>query len=679
MVTGRMAKPAKSSEGIFTTQKLKALLESGLGGPVNSRTALAAAMCQEGCEITVHGIDAWFKHVDSNYAIPRASVDGHRRSYPIPHQRWPVLLDIFSIGLEDLEQDDSSFRRWCFARRRAQRKRRPHASLALNLAYCGCVADADQTTALISAERQWLLDQGCRVYDLNDASMGSDTDKVRSLQRAHLLFCHLCADSVADPVVKEIIDYATRQQLPLLLSVDPDIDLRGRCAPAKVLKRPKTFGPRYQQQLFRALSTLADEPLQSRVRDRAFWPPQQPVTDRPSIAVLPFINFTGEDEHSLFADSMTEDITSLLARIPEFFVIAHATTRIYQNSLPDIQAVRRDLGVRYILEGSLRRIGNHLRINAQLVDAETGRGLWSERFEHGLADPFLAQDELTAAVCAQLEPRVRLDDIAYGARHGSISAWRLWQEGWHWLFVDAPAPMPSRSMHCFEQALAQEPGYGLAHAGISIGLCTGMLWGGLGPEVMPKARHHAEQASRLLPEHPVALYAMGMMTFTEPKGLELPLTYLQRAVELEPSNAMYQGVYGYLLANLGQAEQGLERCRYAMRLSPKDAREPFLCYMLGNAYISSGLYREAIDVMSRCRRFSEVDFIWVMMGFAYAQLGDRRRAIGCLRQIREPRPYRFYRYGILATLWLGLPVADKENYLALFPQAGLDAAFSVPA
>jgi len=403
-----MAKAAKSSEGILTTQKLKALLEPGLGGGVASRSALAAAMCREGEGITVHGIDVWFKHVDANYAILRASVDGHRRSYPIPEQRWPVLLDIFSIELEDIARDDDSFRRWCFACRRARRSQRPQARLSLSLAYYSSGVDCECGAELIDAERQWLLEQGCRIHDIDDTAMESGAAKIRALQRAHLLLCHLAPDSLGDPVCEEIVDYATQQQLPLLLSVDPGIALTGCCAAARVLERPKAFGRRYQQQLFSALSAMADEPLQLRTPGQAFWPRQQPTTDRPSIVVLPFVNFTGCDEHTLFADGMTEDLTTLLAGIPEFFVIAHATAR----ALPDTQTVRHELGVRYVLEGSIRRAGRQLRINAQLVDAETGRGLWSQRFERSLADPFRAQDELTAAICAQIEPRLRLDAIA---------------------------------------------------------------------------------------------------------------------------------------------------------------------------------------------------------------------------------------------------------------------------
>jgi predicted Zn-dependent protease len=165
---------------------------------------------------------------------------------------------------------------------------------------------------------------------------------------------------------------------------------------------------------------------------------------------------------------------------------------------------------------------------------------------------------------------------------------------------------------------------------------------------------------------------MGMITFFEPESLCVPLEYLEKAVELEPSNAMYQGVYGYLLANLGRAEDGVERCLAAMRLSPRDSREPFLTYMLGAAYIANAQYELAIETMTRCRRFSEVDFIWVMIAFAHHQLGEDDRAITALKSIERPRPYRFYRYALTESLWMELPRADKDAFLPLFAVAGLD-------
>lgn len=279
-VAAFMVRLVQSSEGILTTRKLKALLESGLGGGVSSRRALAVAMCQEGEKITVHGIDAWFKHVDSNYAIPRTSLNGPRRSYPIPEQRWPVLLDIFGIELEDLALDDDSFRRWCFARRH----RRPQASLGLNLAYYRCGSSAGNVVGLIDAERRWLREQGCRILDLNDAVMAADMVNIAALQQAQLLLCHLDADHSGDPLCRQLVDYAMLAQLPLLLSVEPGTTLTGRCSPLRVLMRPKTFGRRYQRQLFSVLSALHEALLPLR------------RSGRPALRVLSFVKGGDHDE-----------------------------------------------------------------------------------------------------------------------------------------------------------------------------------------------------------------------------------------------------------------------------------------------------------------------------------------------------------------------------------------------
>ena len=162
-----------------------------------------------------------------------------------------------------------------------------------------------------------------------------------------------------------------------------------------------------------------------------------------------------------------------------------------------------------------------------------------------------------------------------------------------------------------------------------------------------------------------------MITFVEPVSLCVPLEYIERAVHLEPSNPMYQGVNGYLVANLGEAQRGVDQCLYAMRLSPKDSREPFLCYMLGAACIAGEQYELAIETMTRCRRFSEVDFIWLMIAFAHAQLGECERAVAALRRIETPRASSFYRFAIRERLWLELPVREKEAFLELLEVAGI--------
>jgi adenylate cyclase len=306
-----------------------------------------------------------------------------------------------------------------------------------------------------------------------------------------------------------------------------------------------------------------------------------------------------------------------------------------------------------------------LRVTAQLVDALNGRELWANKFDQVVAGPFAVQDDITRAICAQLEPQMRLDDIAYGNRSGSVQSWRLWQEGWYDLFVDAPMPVPVRSLELFRKALALDPDYPLAHAGIAIALSTGMLWGGISPEEFPVIRHHAEWAYKHLPENPAVLYAMAMWSFVQPIKMSVALEYVSKAVDLEPSNPLYRAVRGYLVANLGDAKAGLEECLRAMRLSPKDSREPFICYMLGNAYIADGQYDLAIDTMTRCRQFSVVDFIWIMLAFSHMQLGDTQSAMECLSSIENPRPLQFYKWSIRERLWLTVPSADKERFLAM--------------
>ena len=146
---------------------------------------------------------------------------------------------------------------------------------------------------------------------------------------------------------------------------------------------------------------------------------------------------------------------------------------------------------------------------------------------------------------------------------------------------------------------------------------------------------------------------------------------MTRALELEPSNAMYHAICGYLLATVGEAQLGLERCRFALRLSPRDSREPFLCYMLGNALVANGDYEEAIEVMTRSRRYSEVDYIWIIIAFAHFRLGANHRAIACLQSIQKPRSMKLYAWSVTDRMWLGVPAETKVEFLKLFRHAGI--------
>ena len=660
----------ETSAGVFTTQKLQALLDCRRNPDVPSRAALAEAVTAiSGADesITVHGIDAWFKRYDSNYGIEKQSLERGRRTYPIPGGRWAALLEVFDLSMDDLAPRDPDFRRWCFEARRAQvakpKPKAPEHQRPLLVVHTAADARAlASTLRTLEAADYALIRPEADTAD-------PEAEIVRQLNAVQAAIVFTPLDGSEDPLLFGTLEHARRLGVPALCVCHDGPCLERAIDAGFDVLLPDPEGG--DDEIAARLSTLTQR-APSRARPPApSWTRPEPVTDRPSIAVLPFVNLGGEDGNGLLADGLTEDITTLLSRIPEFFVIANSTMQVYRDDAPDVATLREHLGVRYLMKGSVRGAGGKVRVSVELVDAKTGASVFARRFDRALDDLFEVQDDVTLAVCAQLEPKLRLDDMAYGARAASLPAWRLWQEGWHWLFVDAPEPVPKRALDRFEQAIALESDYALGHAGKAIALSTGMLWGGLGPERMVEAKDHAETAYKLLPENPVALYAMALITFVEPVSLTVPLEFVERAVELEPSNPMYHGVAGYLVANLGDAQRGVDQCLHAMRLSPKDSREPFLCYMLGASYIANEQYELAIETMTRCRRFSEVDFIWLMIAYAHAQLGEVDRAIASLKRIETPRPYRFYRFAVQESLWLKLPPLDKQNFLRLFEHAGI--------
>ncbi len=682
---GRRTAPPATTEGLFTTRKLQALLDARLNPSVGKRTQLAEAIAAaEGHAFTVHAIDAWFKRNDANLPVlKRTSLEPGHNSFPVPHSHWAALFQIFGIEMDDLAPNDQMFRSWCFRAAR-DRYRRPNTThTARQKLFLCCSAGAE---AQLQRDAEHIRSLG---YDVlmaaapapeapatTTASTTAEWSALRGLDQCVALLAILSDTNEQD--LPEALQFARASQLPVIIASLHSTRGAAWMQQSTVLQRDPRALPAYNTALANAL-TEALEPTRRRASTPdartsippSPWPDVRLISDRPSIAVLPFANLTGNPDHELTTDSIVDDLVSMLSRIPEFFVISRMSTQNFKHAAPDCRDVGRQLGVRYVLVGSVRGSGERLRITAQLVDTSNGVPVWNGRFDRIFDDPFAVQDQLVLEICAQLEPQVRHRDIQYGSRTGDVRSWRLWQEGWHYLFVDAPTPIPQRSLALFEQAIALDASYAPAHAGIAIALGTGMVWGGVSATNLQRAMHHAEQAYRLLPENPLSLYAMGMLSFIQPIRMETPLEYVLRAIALEPSNPMYQAICGYLQATVGNTQQGVDQCEYAMRLSPMDAREPFLCYMLGNAYVCNRQYERAIETMTRCRRFSEVDFIWIMLAFAHSQLGEPHRAVACLQSIKAPRPYRLYEWSVYERMWLTTARDEKARFLALFDQAGI--------
>src|SRR6202040_300930 len=164
-------------------------------------------------------------------------------------------------------------------------------------------------------------------------------------------------------------------------------------------------------------------------------PSSLPLPDKPSIVVLPFANMSGDAEQEFFADGITEDLISALSRYPSLFVIARNSSFTYKGRAVDVKQVGRELGVRYVLEGGLRKAGNRIRVTAQLVEAETGKHVWAERYDRDLADIFALQDEITEAVTIAIAPAVAGAEQQRALRNppGSLDAWAAYQrDALHW-------------------------------------------------------------------------------------------------------------------------------------------------------------------------------------------------------------------------------------------------------
>jgi adenylate cyclase len=295
------------------------------------------------------------------------------------------------------------------------------------------------------------------------------------------------------------------------------------------------------------------------------------LPDRPSIAVLPFANLSGDPEQDYFVDGMVEDIITGLSRIKWLFVIARNSSFAYKGKSPDIRQVGRELGVRYVLEGSVRRAAARVRITGQLVEAASGRHIWAERYDRALDDVFALQDEITANVVGAIEPSLRRAEIerVRRKRPEHLDAYDLVLRATP--FVDTPMPDgASQALPLLERALALEPDYALAHGYVA--WCHEILFvrAGRREENRRAAIRHAHAAILHGRDDAMALtlggFAIGMVEHDRAAAREA----FEAAVALSPSSALTYSMGSILRAWAGEAERAVEWGEQALRLSPFD-------------------------------------------------------------------------------------------------------------
>ncbi len=323
---------------------------------------------------------------------------------------------------------------------------------------------------------------------------------------------------------------------------------------------------------------------------------ERPVSlpDKPSIAVLPFQNLSGDPDQEYFSDGISEDITTALSRIRQFFVIARNTSFTFKGRAVDVQAIAKDLGVRFVLEGSVRKAGNRVRITAQLIDGETGNHIWAEKYDRALDDIFEIQDEITQTVVGTIEPelsrfeqdRARLKPIE------NLDAWDLYQKGlWHlWRRTESDNAEATR---LFESACALDPEFSGAYAHLAYAhfqLYT--LDPALHPEAVDRVLAAARQAMSADDRDALAHWAMGGAHILNDE-FELAMLALKRSIEINPSLAVAHMWLAEACSETGDPEQAFERLDTALRLSPRDPLESVMLYLRAKIHLSLGNYEQA--------------------------------------------------------------------------------------
>jgi TolB-like protein/Tfp pilus assembly protein PilF len=373
--------------------------------------------------------------------------------------------------------------------------------------------------------------------------------------------------------------------------------------------------------------------------------PGEPATlalpDKPSIAVLPFNNLSGDAEQEYFSDGITEDIITNLSRIRWLFVIARNSSFVFKGRAVDVRQVSSELGVRYVLEGSVRKAANKVRISAQLIDAKSSAHLWAERYDRDLTDIFAVQDEITENVAGAIEPAILAAEglRARSRSEDDIDAWdmvmRAVSDYWRMTKEDS-----ARAIALLEAAVERHPEYGPAHSILSFALlfAAQMGWSDLG-SVRETASNLAQKAFVLDDQDPWAHIALGYMHAMGRNSDEAILEYT-KAIELSPSFAAAYGWRGFAKAHAGLSAEAIADANVALRLSPKDPQNTIFVGATGLAHYLAGRNDEAISAAEECIRLRP-GFLAAhrLRCAALAQSGRTVEAREALETVRKLQPH----------------------------------------
>jgi adenylate cyclase len=368
--------------------------------------------------------------------------------------------------------------------------------------------------------------------------------------------------------------------------------------------------------------------------------PALALPDKPSIAVLPFENMSGDAMQEYFADGMVEDIITALSRFRNLFVIARNSSFTYKGRAVDVKQVGRELGVRYVLEGSVRKASNRLRITAQLIEAATGAHLWSERYDRDLADTFAVQDEITESVVSAIEPEMLLVERQRAARKNpdTMDAWDYYMRGM-WLFYQFDPASQDRAAHLMRRVVELDPTYPQGHIGLARVLAAKVLWGWSdNPDTDRQAAFAAARRGvELDDKDPYTHYILAWSSLLMRK-LDDALAEAQKAIDRTPNFALAYFAQGAARLFLGRFDQVADSIERAIRLSPHEPLAFYFANILALARYQQGRYDEAAKIAQTGLGLRPFHALYLTLAACYGQLGRLEEARAALAEMRRLQP-----------------------------------------
>jgi adenylate cyclase len=397
-----------------------------------------------------------------------------------------------------------------------------------------------------------------------------------------------------------------------------------------------------------------------------------PLPDKPSIIVLPFDNMSKDPEQDYFSDGITEDITSDLSKISSLFVIARNSAFTYKGKAVKVQEVSREMGVRYVLEGSVRKAGAQVRITAQLIDATTGEHLWSERYDRAMQDIFALQDEIRQKIVTALKVKLTPEEHERFQRAptNNLEAYDFYlrgQESFVRAFLETKQELNERAQQMFEKAIELDPQYAAAYAGLAWTYFWFYRWSPGRAQSLERALEVAQRAVALDDSLPLPHRTLSQV-YGWKKQLDQAIVEAEQAIALDPNDADGYVTLGSIMVFAGRTEEAIGLIEKAMRRNPR--YPPTYLLQLGTAYRAAGRYEEALVPLKKVLALNpNLNPAHFNLAICYAELNRMEEARAEVAEMLRLNPN-----ASLDVFKQGLPYKDPavlERMLAALRKTGL--------